>query len=63
MWLVVIFCMLIGLIIGFQLPIFIPLVYAKYMSVAILAMLDSVLAELEPIWRMCLTPQFLSAGL
>jgi small basic protein len=34
--------MLIGLIIGFQLPIFIPLVYAKYMSVAILAMLDSV---------------------
>ncbi len=42
MWLVVIFCMLIGLIIGFQLPIFIPLVYAKYMSVAILAMLDSV---------------------
>jgi small basic protein len=42
MWLVVIFCMLIGLIIGFQLPIFIPLVYAEYMSVAILAMLDSV---------------------
>lgn len=42
MWLVVIFCMIIGLIIGFQLPIFIPLVYAKYMSVAILAMLDSV---------------------
>jgi len=34
--------MIIGLIIGFQLPIFIPLVYAKYMSVAILAMLDSV---------------------
>ena len=29
MWLVVIFCMLIGLIIGFQLPIFIPLVYAN----------------------------------
>ncbi|NLW45539.1 MAG: small basic family protein [Syntrophomonadaceae bacterium] len=42
MWLVVIFCLLIGLIIGFQLPVFIPLVYAKYMSVAILAMLDSV---------------------
>ena len=42
MWLVVTFCLILGIIIGFQLPLFIPLVFAKYMSVAILAVLDSV---------------------
>ncbi len=42
MWLVVVFCMILGIVIGFQLPLFIPLVYAKYMSIAILAVLDSV---------------------
>jgi len=42
MWLVVLFCLILGIFIGFQLPVFIPLVYAKYMSVAILAVLDSV---------------------
>lgn len=42
MWLVVTFCLILGIIIGFQLPLFVPLVFAKYMSVAILAVLDSV---------------------
>ena len=42
MWLVVIFCLLIGLFIGFQIPVSFPVLYAKYMSIAILAALDSV---------------------
>jgi len=42
MWLVVIFCLLIGLFIGFQIPVLFPVLYAKYMSIAILAALDSV---------------------
>ena len=42
MWLMVFFCLALGLFIGFQLPIFVPVVFAKYMSIAILAILDSV---------------------
>ena len=42
MWLLVIFCLLLGLFIGFQIPVFLPVVYSKYMSIAILAALDSV---------------------
>lgn len=42
MWLIVAFCLALGIAIGFQLPVFIPLIYAKYMSIAILAVLDSV---------------------
>ncbi|MBP8819053.1 MAG: small basic family protein [Syntrophomonadaceae bacterium] len=42
MWLIIIFCLLIGLAIGFQMPVLLPLIYAKYMSIAILAALDSV---------------------
>lgn len=42
MWLTVLFCLLIGLIIGFQMPVLLPVVYAKYMSIAVLAALDSV---------------------
>lgn len=42
MWLLVLFCLLIGLIIGFQMPILLPAVLAKYMSIAVLAALDSV---------------------
>ena len=38
MWLLVIFCLLLGLFIGFQIPVF-YLVYSKYMSIAILAAL------------------------
>lgn len=42
MWLLVLFCLLIGLIIGFQMPILLPAMMAKYMSIAVLAALDSV---------------------
>ncbi|NLF46074.1 MAG: small basic family protein [Syntrophomonadaceae bacterium] len=42
MWLLVIFCLLLGLLIGFQMPVVLPLVLAKYMSIAVLAALDSV---------------------
>lgn len=42
MWLLIIFCLLIGLTIGFQMPILLPVLLAKYMSIAILAALDSV---------------------
>lgn len=42
MWLLVLFCLLIGLIIGFQMPVLVPAVLAKYMSIALLAALDSV---------------------
>lgn len=42
MWLLVLFCLLIGLIIGFQMPILLPAMLAKYMSIAVLAALDSV---------------------
>ena len=51
MWLLVIFCLLLGLFIGFQIPVFLPVVYSKYMSIAILAALDSVLVALELIWK------------
>ncbi|NLB87738.1 MAG: small basic family protein [Syntrophomonadaceae bacterium] len=42
MWLLVLFCLLIGLIIGFQMPVLVPAIMAKYMSIALLAALDSV---------------------
>ncbi len=42
MWLLVLFCLLIGLVIGFQMPVLLPIVMAKYMSIAVLAALDSV---------------------
>jgi len=42
MWILIIFCLSIGLIIGFHMPVLLPVVYAKYMSVAVLAALDSV---------------------
>ncbi|MGI6453986.1 MAG: small basic family protein [Syntrophomonadaceae bacterium] len=42
MWLLVLFCLLLGLFIGFNLPILVSLAYAKYMSIAVLAALDSV---------------------
>lgn len=41
MWVLVLFCLLFGIFIGLQMPVFIPFVYAKYMSIAILAALDS----------------------
>ena len=42
MWLLIIFSLLIGLAIGFQMPVLLPLLCAKYLSIAILAALDSV---------------------
>lgn len=42
MWLLIIFCLLLGLFIGLQVPVFLPYIFAKYMSIAVLAALDSV---------------------
>jgi len=42
MWVLILFCLLFGIFIGLQMPVFIPFLYAKYMSIAILAALDSV---------------------
>ncbi|MBO8159327.1 small basic family protein [Thermosyntropha sp.] len=41
MWLLAIFCLILGIIIGFNMPL-LPVLYAKYMSIAVLAALDSV---------------------
>jgi len=42
MWALAVFCLVFGIFIGFQIPIAIPLVLTKYVSVAILAAMDSV---------------------
>lgn len=42
MLLIIISCLIIGLIIGFQLPVMLPVIFVKYMSIGILAALDSV---------------------
>ncbi|MGE5454215.1 MAG: small basic family protein [Methylocystaceae bacterium] len=42
MWVLAFFCLMFGIFIGFQVPIAIPLVLTKYVSVAILAAMDSV---------------------
>ncbi|HHW62082.1 MAG TPA: small basic family protein [Syntrophomonadaceae bacterium] len=42
MWLLGLFCFIIGLIIGFQVPILLPAVYVKYTAIGVLAALDSV---------------------
>ena len=42
MWLMVLFCLLLGLLIGFQLPILLPVALVKYVSIGVLAALDSV---------------------
>ncbi|MGE5379528.1 MAG: small basic family protein [Methylocystaceae bacterium] len=42
MWVLAVFCLVFGVFIGFQLPIAIPVVFTKYVSVAILAAMDSV---------------------
>lgn len=42
MWLLIVFGLLIGLLIGFSIPVLFPAVLAKYMSIAVLAALDSV---------------------
>ncbi len=47
MWVLVIFCLLVGLVLGFQLPVLLPLVYTKYMAIAILGALDTVLGGIR----------------
>jgi small basic protein len=47
MWVLIVFCFLVGLAIGFQFPVLVPAIYAKYMSIAVLAALDSVLGGLR----------------
>jgi small basic protein len=42
MWLLIIFCLVIGLFIGFQIPYIVPVELVKYMSIGVLAALDSV---------------------
>lgn len=42
MLLIIVSCLILGLIIGFQLPVMLPVIYVKYMSIGILAALDSV---------------------
>ncbi|MDO4539521.1 MAG: small basic family protein [Syntrophomonadaceae bacterium] len=37
-----IFCLLLGLFVGFQVPILLPAIYAQYVSIALLAALDTV---------------------
>lgn len=42
MWLMVLFCLAIGVAIGYQLPILLPVAVVKYVSIGVLAALDSV---------------------
>jgi len=42
MWILTLFCLFIGLFIGFQLPVLLPVAMVKYMSIGVLAALDSV---------------------
>jgi small basic protein len=42
MWLLTLFCLILGLLIGFKSPLLLPVIYAKYMSIAVIAALDSV---------------------
>jgi Uncharacterized conserved protein (small basic protein) len=42
MWLMVLFCLVIGLFIGFHIPILLPVAVVKYVSIGVLAALDSV---------------------
>lgn len=42
MWMLLVFCLAVGLFIGYQLPVLVPVVIVKYMSIGVLAALDSV---------------------
>ncbi len=39
---IIILCLLIGLVIGFQIPVVLPIIMVKYVSIGVLAALDSV---------------------
>ena len=47
MWLLAVFCLLVGLVLGFQLPVMRPGVYQVYVHCRFNT-LDSVFGELEP---------------
>jgi len=47
MWILTLFCLLIGLFIGFQMPILLPVAMVKYMSIGVLAALGSVLGGIR----------------
>lgn len=42
MWLIMLFCLILGLVIGYVMPVMVPLLYMNYLSIAILAGLDSI---------------------
>jgi len=42
MWLIILFCLALGLVIGYVVPVMVPLLYMNYLSIAILAGLDSI---------------------
>lgn len=42
MWLIILFCLALGLVIGYAVPVMVPLLYMNYLSIAILAGLDSI---------------------
>lgn len=41
MWIVVLICFVLGMLLGIQMPFVVPMILVKYLSVAILASLDS----------------------
>lgn len=41
MWLVVLICLVIGVLLGLKAPFMVPILFSKYLSIAILASLDS----------------------
>ena len=47
MWFIVIGCLFLGLFIGLQIPVMLPMVYAQYMAVGVLAALDSVVGGIR----------------
>jgi small basic protein len=42
MWMLLLLCLAVGLFIGFQIPVLLPVAIVKYMSIGVLAALDSV---------------------
>jgi small basic protein len=47
MWMLLVFCLAIGLFVGYHLPVLVPVVIVKYMSIGVLAALDSVFGGLR----------------
>ena len=47
MWWITLLCLALGLFIGYQMPIFLPPSMVKYVSIAVLAALDSVMGGIR----------------